>query len=151
MQSAYTNSKASGDRGAAVAVYPNKHLCVPVPKAGDSEGWSQCLSVTLVNAQCQPARTGKSLPNTDPAREQTLALQSKKLSQVSYNMSMADRLGLHSQSRNHEPLQPRNAETSKQFMTCLGCSKMHFSISCLAPLPMYYKKQLKPQLSCTPV
>lgn len=133
MQSAYTNSKAWGDRGAAVAVYTNKHLCVPVPKAGDGEGWTQCLSVTLANAHCQPARTGKSLPNTDPAREQTLALQSKELSQVSYTTSMADRLGLHTQSRNHKPLQPRNAETSKQFTTtCLRCSTMHFPISCPA-------------------
>lgn len=88
---------------------------------------------SLTLAQCQPARTGKSLPNTDPAREQTLALQSKELSQVSYNTSTADRLGLCSQSRNHEPLQPCNAETSKQLMTtCLRCRKMHFSISCPA-------------------
>lgn len=122
MQSAYTNSKATGDR-------------VPSNCSKGKWWWRMGPSVSLwslPNEQRQPARTGKSFPNTDPAREQTLALQSKEPSQVSCNMSMADRLGLCSQSRNHEPLQPRNAETSKQFMTCLKCRKMHFSISCPA-------------------
>lgn len=114
-------------------MHQETELQAPVPKAGDSEGWAHSLSVALANAQCQPASTGKSLPNTDPAREQTWALQSKELSQVSYDTSMADRSGLCSQSRNHKPLQPCNAETSKQFMTtCLRCRKMHFSISCPA-------------------
>lgn len=114
-------------------MHQETELQAPVPKAGDGEGRTHSLSVALANAQCQPASTGKSLPNTDPAREQTWALQSKELSQVSYDTSMADRLGLCSQSRNHKPLQPCNAETSKQFMTtCLRCRKMHFSISCPA-------------------